>query len=119
MKVLILEDDTYRARFFIEQFGNHALTITENADEAINYLEEEVFDYLFFDHDLGDGNGCGADVAGYLNSHPTNLNNNANIIIHSWNVPATKAMLNKLRFAKHIPFNTAVFSEISLTNKKE
>ncbi len=110
MKILVLEDDGFRVKFFLEKFGEHNITITENAYDAIGYLEDTVFDCIFLDHDLGEDNGCGLDVANYLFDNPWNLNNRANIIIHSWNRPATKNMLSKISQATHVPFNAVVFS---------
>jgi DNA-binding response OmpR family regulator len=114
MKILILEDDTYRATFFIERFCNYDISITEKADMAIEYLENNVFDYVFLDHDLGEHNGCGADVAAYLSNNIENPNNNAVIIIHSWNMPAASAMKNKLPKSIIAPFNSAVFLSLDL-----
>ena len=59
MKILVLEDDSFRAKFFLEKFGEHGITITESAYAAIDHLEEEVYDLIFLDHDLSDGNGDG------------------------------------------------------------
>lgn len=116
MRILVLEDDSYRITTFIEKFCNHDLTITENAKDAIDYLKNKVFDYLFLDHDLGINNGNGTDVATYLNENPENLNNKASIIIHSWNKPATDGMLGKLYKARHVPFNTGDFFALSIDN---
>ena len=110
MKILVLEDDSFRVKFFLEKFGEYDITITENAYTAINHLEEEVYDLIFLDHDLGDENGDGYDVAVYLFNSPWNLNNRSDIIIHSWNRPATKRMLGKISQAKHVPFNVNIFS---------
>ena len=116
MKILVLEDDTYRATFFIERFCDSDLYITEKVDAAIDYLENIFFDYIFLDHDLGDDNGCGADVAAYLANNPENPNNDTNIIIHSWNVPAAKAMKAKLPQSVLAPFNTELFFNLDLDN---
>jgi len=110
MKILILEDDTYRVNFFLEKFSEYELIITENSYTAVDYLEKEIFDYIFLDHDLGNDNGCGLDVANYLYNNPFNENNKSNIIIHSWNVPAAESMVRKLTQANHIPFDAALFS---------
>jgi hypothetical protein len=113
MKAFVLEDDGYRVNFFLDRFPKWDVTVTENAQSAIEYLEESTFGYLFLDHDLGKDNGCGMDVAEYLANNPENKNNNAIIIIHSWNEPATKRMMAALPQAVHIPFNADFFSELS------
>ncbi len=113
MRVFVLEDDSYRANFFLDKFCDYDVVITENAQAAINYLENEAFEYLFLDHDLGEGNGCGLDVAEYLFSNPNNDNNDASIVVHSWNVPAAMKMMSLLPdHTKHIPFDVVVLSEI-------
>ena len=114
MKILVLEDDTYRATFFIERFCDYDVSITERADMAIEYLENNVFDYIFLDHDLGENNGCGADVAAYLSNNSDNSNNDAVIIIHSWNMPAARAMKSKLPQAIVAPFNSNIFLSLDI-----
>lgn len=116
MMIFILEDDSYRVNFFIEKFCNYDITITENAQSAIDYLEHVTFGCLFLDHDLGKDNGCGLDVAKYLAENPWNNNNNAIIIIHSWNIPATESMIAVLPQATHMPFDVGLFSAIELNN---
>lgn len=112
MKILILEDDGHRVNIFIEKFYIHRLTVSENSSTIIDLLNQKVFDYIFLDHDLGDGNGSGKDVSEYLRSNCLNKNNQAVIIIHSWNTPAAMAMLKDLPSAEWIPFNTEEFFEI-------
>ena len=114
MKILVLEDDSYRVTFFIERLCDSDLYITENANRAIDYLEDNVFDCIFLDHDLGENNGCGADVAAYLANNPDNPNNDTDVIIHSWNVPAAKAMKDKLPYAVLAPFNSDAFFSLDL-----
>jgi ActR/RegA family two-component response regulator len=114
MKILILEDDGFRVRFFIERFGNHVLKITENSTKAIEYLKEHTFDYLFLDNDLGNGNGEGVDVANFLFNNPDNSNNKAITIVHSWNSVAAKTIKGKLPNAVTAPFNTENFYNLRL-----
>ena len=114
MKILIVEDDGFRARFFIERFGQYEIKITENAYAAIEYLKDYTFDYIFLDNDLGHGNGEGINVAEYLQDNPDNSNNKAIVIIHSWNVPATKSIKSMLPFAVAAPFNTDNFLNLNL-----
>ena len=114
MKILILEDDGFRVRFFIERFGHHDLKITENAKNAIDYLTKFTFDYLFLDNDLGHGNGEGIDVADFLQHHSDNPNNQAITIVHSWNRPATDQIKARLPNAVAAPFNTDHFFNLRL-----
>jgi len=114
MRIFILEDDGYRINFFLEKFCTYDITVTENAQSAIEYLEDNTYGCLFLDHDLGENNGSGLDVVQYLADNPENVNNNAIIIIHSWNVPATKRMITVLPQATHMPFDVGIFSDMEL-----
>ncbi|RKX64730.1 MAG: hypothetical protein DRP42_05920 [Tenericutes bacterium] len=114
MQILILEDQTTRIKFFIEQFCDHDVTVTENAYSAIDYLEDNLYDCIFLDNDLGDGNGSGLLVAGYLSKHQTNPNNYAKIFIHSWNMPAAYQMKGVLHNATVLPFSQQEYACLSL-----
>lgn len=113
-RILLLEDDVFRVRFFVERFGQHKLKITENVEDAIEYLKDYKFNYIFLDNDLGSGNGEGIDVAKFLQNHPDNPNNKAVIIIHSWNIPATTTIKSILPGAISAPFNTETFYNLKL-----
>ena len=108
MRILILEDDGARVNNFIEILHNHTLDITENAYDAIDWLEENKYDLIFLDHDLGDGNGSGSLVAAFLSQ----IDSKATIIIHSWNMPASNAMVGYLPNAYQAPFNTESFYDL-------
>jgi ActR/RegA family two-component response regulator len=114
IKIFILEDDVFRVRFFVERFGQHKLKITENVEDAIEYLKDYKFNYLFLDNDLGSGNGEGIDVARFLQDHPDNPNNKSTIIVHSWNIPATATIISILPTAISAPFNTENFYNLKL-----
>jgi CheY-like chemotaxis protein len=116
MKILVLEDDRFRAQFFIERFGDLVLTITESAHTAIDYLKKETYDFIFLDNDLGINNGEGKDVADFLQNNPTNQNNHTNIVIHSWNSPAASYMKAALPLAVVAPFDVKFFKDLDLTN---
>lgn len=114
MKILVLEDDISRANYFIEKFGGHDLIITENANDAIEHLDKEVFDLIFIDNDLGisNDNGSGADAVAFLYENSDNENNDATIVLHTWNTPAAKAMLDLLPQAYFFPYNSDEFLSI-------
>jgi len=116
MKILILEDDRFRAQFFIERFGDKELTITENAWAAIDHLKKEAFDFIFLDNDLGMDNGEGQDLAKFLQDNPDNQNNHTNIIIHSWNTVAVREMKACLPLAIIAPFDVKFFNDLDLTS---
>jgi len=70
MKVLILEDDPQRQKYFAYwKLQNHQVTMANNVGEIISELEENEFDVLFLDHDLGWNtyvNSFGKEETGYL-----------------------------------------------------
>lgn len=114
IKILVLEDDSQRARFFIEKFGHYHFKITENAFTAIDCLKTTVFNYIFLGNDLGVDNGEGVDVASFLHNNPENLNNKAMILVHSWNTAATELIISKVSSAVYAPFNTDLFLDLVL-----
>lgn len=114
MRILVLEDDSYRITIFVNKFHNHELVITENAYDAIEYLTTSTFDIIFLDHDLGKDNGSGSLVSSFLRESENNSNNNAHIIIHSWNMPAAYAMMSDLPGAILVPFASKEFYGIQL-----
>lgn len=117
MRILVLEDSIARLNYFIERYGSHDLTIIENATNAIGLLEENTYDVIFLDNDLGDDNGEGIDVVKYLYENSYNDNNSSSIVIHSWNTAAVKAMANLLPQAYVMPFASEEFLNIRLDNE--
>jgi len=116
MNIFVLEDSTNRVAYFIERYFDHELTITENANAAIVYLQENTYDYIFLDHDLGTNNGSGADVAAFLSSGMS-VNDDAIVIIHSWNMPAVAVMLSMLPRAFILPFGSDEFNGVDICNR--
>lgn len=114
MKILVLEDSVHRSRCFIEKYGNHDLTVIENAYTAIDFLHESVFNYIFLDNDLGTDNGEGLDVARFLYNNSNNPNNNSTIFIHSWNSVAVKRMMGYLPGAYIVLFGSSDFYNLNL-----
>lgn len=117
MNILVLEDSGYRITTFIELFYKDTIKISETAQGAIDYLNQYVFDIIFLDHDLGDGNGCGADVASYLYKNSHNKNNQSKIIIHSWNVVAANKMMSYLPEAILMPFTNEIVFDLDLDKR--
>lgn len=107
--ILIVEYLTERIVFFIERFGRHNLDIIENSHDAVMYITEKIYDYIFLTGDLGEG-GSGKEVAKFLSEEYDNPNNDSIIIIHSWNVAEVESMVKLLPQSKYMPFNEAAFS---------
>jgi len=102
MKILVLDDDRGRLKQFMEKLIGHDVCCVETAQEAIRKLkEEEIFDYAFFDHDLGgkvfvESGGqdfTGWDVAVWLTQNIEKQPKK--IVIHSFN-PAGAANMKSL-----------------------
>lgn len=72
MRILILEDDPERHKAFRRNLIGIEVKIVEHTHEAIQLLQEEDWDALFLDHDLGgkvyceSGPGTGWEVAEWL-----------------------------------------------------
>lgn len=111
-RILVVEDDSKRIKDFIEFFGYHYLSITENAYEAKVQLSNEMFDYVFLDGDLGSTiNGNGADVARFIRD---NLNYTPEVIVHSWDISVGDIIAEVLPAAQHIAFGTEDFYSIQI-----
>lgn len=89
MKILILEDDKERLASFRRELIGHEVFYTDMADTAIKQLEENEWDFLFLDHDLGGEvfvtriKNTGYEVAIWLEEHPERKP--STIYLHSLN----------------------------------
>jgi len=116
IKILVLEDDPKRIETFRSTLGQHDLVVTTEAADAIKALQENVFDIIFLDHDLGgeafvaiEDKNTGSEVVRWICN---NANLSSQIIIHSLNAPAALNMKCKLEkvglVAERIPFTSLV-----------
>lgn len=104
-RVLIVEDSQERIDSFLERLKSQSMGIkidvTDKSAEAIKFLKENIYDYVFLDHDLGglqnewDEEDCGMVVVDYVVKN--NVNSNAIFMIHSLNIVRSQVMENKLR----------------------
>lgn len=102
MRVLILEDNEDRIRFFKEKYNNHILYITKDIEKAKNEICYHEYDMFFLDHDLSDRNledivmeTTGYDFCKWITEH--NYNKNSVFFIHSMNPGGANAMLNLMK----------------------
>jgi len=109
MRVLILEDDHERHEIFREKLIGTVCVIVETVEQAIQKLQEEQWDLLFLDHDLGgkvyvDSSepDTGYQVAKWLEANPSCQP--GRIILHTLNGPGAKNILQCLPHAEHLPF---------------
>lgn len=83
--ILIIEDSLDRIRQFKKNFTNANITFVDNVNDSIETIKtEKAFDYIFFDHDLGENGGDSIDVAKWLDSNQKD-NMPKHIYIHSAN----------------------------------
>lgn len=121
--ILFLDDSPERSVKMYERMTEKDRNRTiwcKSSIEAIYTLKDycDNLETLFLDHDLGvegqnfQSEESGMEVVRYLQKTPEVvsklLNNDCNIIVHSWNIPAARIMLErliKLGFrVVHIPF---------------
>jgi len=110
--ILVLDHLSERVIFFIERFGHQNLDITENSNDAVRYMIDNLYDYLFLGGKLGPYGGNGCDVAEFLDHHKDNPNYGSMIIIHSWDIVSVDKMIKLLPEAKYFPFNEHRFSTL-------
>ena len=103
--IFVLEDNDERAKWFMEAFKDHKLVLANHVDVAMPILDTIKFDVLFLDHDLGNKayvpvteHNTGSTIANMLR---TSANKATPVVVHSWNCPAAKFMLELLRSHQH------------------
>ena len=115
-RILIVEDDDERCRWFNQKFVGRELDITCDVGQAIAWLAERDYGVILLDHDLAEGHylsdvpddeRTGYAVAAWLGAHP-DRQRDALIIIHSLNYHGAQRMLEIMREggrdAEHLPF---------------
>ena len=118
-KILVLEDNPNRIAIFKTHLVNHDVDYVDIAWDANKLLNENIYDIIYLDHDLGghvyvvddDINGTGYDVAKVI---PETENKNARIIIHTYNPVGYQRMsaaLNEynIKYA-YVPFGLDTIS---------
>lgn len=75
MKILIVEDNDINAKVLDLMLKNlefdYSTSFAENADQALSIVEEEIFDLILMDINLGDGQLTGTEVMQQLKSRDT------------------------------------------------
>jgi CheY-like chemotaxis protein len=116
-RILIVEDDEERCKWFRERLRGRELDVTCDVALAISWLAERDYEAILLDHDLmeehyfsnlPDDERTGYAVARWLADNPTSQRD-ALIIIHSLNYEGSRRMLALLRDsgrdAEHVPFH--------------
>ena len=100
-QVFVLEDSPMRQAWFRKRIPR--VTVVDSVQGMIAYFETKpICDYIFLDHDLGDGNGNGVEAARWL-KQKFGVNVSA-LLIHSWNTVGVRNMQDVLPGAPAIPF---------------
>ena len=99
-RVLILEDDDLRIKHFMRNLVGCHIMVVKEAIHAINYLNNETWDLLLLDHDLGgeqmvdySNKNTGSEVARWLSENPEKKP--PAILLHSFN-PVGRLNMKKL-----------------------
>lgn len=106
-RVLVLDDDYNRQKKFKQKLIGFDVVQVTTSKSAIAHLENEKFEYVFLDHDLGgeafvpSGANTGYEVAQWLKLHPDKQPQH--IVIHSYNPVGRKAMMALLPQATECP----------------
>jgi CheY-like chemotaxis protein len=80
-KILVVEDNEERIKWFKNRFKNDTLLVTKTAEEAIEILRDYPdWTCIFLDHDLGEGLS-GVAVAKFLRES----NNDSQVVLHTNN----------------------------------
>ena len=119
-RILIVEDEEYRLRWFRQSFIGHAVSMTKDVEEAKRMLEQHEYDYIFLDHDLtekhynqgwsgnyeGEDKTTGYEIAQFLEKS-VELQPNAKIFVHSLSPAGGDRMMVALkdRDAERLPFH--------------
>ena len=107
-KILILEDNFARQTAFRRKLVGNVVEIVETSEGALRMLQDETWDELYLDHDLGgqefveSGPGTGYEVAVWLESHPEFKP--GRIVLHSLNPAGRSRMAAALPEAEVIPW---------------
>lgn len=94
--ILVIDDSMSRQSIFRSSLIRHNVTQAYTAIDAIQALVAKKFDVVFFDHDLGDDDKTGHDVAKWMAKIP--LYNRPNLcVVHSLNPYGASNIMLTLR----------------------
>ena len=115
--VFLLDDDLRRHRWFAKRFEGDEMDIAETVAEAKEFLQENIYDAIFLDHDLlphhyesndhDDFANTGYAIAEWLHENE-GINRAATVIVHTRNADGAVRMVEKLRESgrqvEYVPF---------------
>ncbi len=94
MRILILEDDRERSKWFLKTFADCDLTFTKRVPQALSCIRGSSYDLIFLDRDLGQLKENGEDVAWGMTKEK--LASHSTVIIHSVNIYGQRNMKRDL-----------------------
>ena len=107
--VLLLEDSDMRVLWFNKKIKN--LKVVASVKEFKEYFDTRpIVDFIFYDNDLGDGNGTGLEAIQFMKEKFGDGNRWG--LIHSWNRPAAQQMMLLYPSIPHIPFGEFDIEEV-------
>jgi response regulator RpfG family c-di-GMP phosphodiesterase len=112
-KVLVVEDDPKRIAWFREKLRKiPVVQFVDNAKRGKKFVRENKYDFIFFDHDLGDGAfNNGFAVATTLSKTG---NTDTHILIHSLNPVGANNIANVLKSAGFKNITIAPFGKFDI-----
>lgn len=99
--VIVLEDSPMRMTWFKRRIPFCTVVDTIPGFKEF-FTSRQICDFIFLDHDLGEGNGNGVDACKFLVERFGG--NSKTLIVHSWNRPGAQRMQDIIPGAVHIPF---------------
>jgi DNA-binding NtrC family response regulator len=110
IKVLFLDDEKSRVEDFEKRTGIK-VTHVVNGEDFCKAINEDHFDLIMLDHDLGYGvDYDGARAAKYLAENRSLLGNEQMVLIHSANPIGVANMMNHMKYADHLQVNAINFA---------
>jgi len=94
MRIYVLEDMSIRMEWFRKTFHDCEIYHTDKVKKACEDIENNKYDLIFLDRDLGDYKLTGEFVTDYMVDKQ--LAQNSIIVIHSSNEPSRKRMKDNL-----------------------
>lgn len=105
--ILFMDDDTVRCSLFFEKHPE--AYIVHTAQECINQLSRQSWDWVCLDHDLGlEENNSGSVVVKWIIEHRPSIKN---VVVHSWNDKGNKMhedLLNSGYQSQRVTFGPAL-----------
>lgn len=117
ISIFVLDDDERRHRWFRKRFTQDEIDITDQIEEAKEFLSKHKYDAIFLDHDLipehyeaqdkHDDERTGMAIAFFLADNSM-LQRSAKIFVHTRNPDGALRMASRLREAgrdvEYVPF---------------